>query len=255
MRDHRLMIALRLFTSETTMTSRLLMIDDDVRLVQMIGKFLGQSGFSLVHAATGRAGMDCLAMESTRYDLVLLELVLPDIDGLEVCRTLRSSPKGSRAETPILMLTAKAEPMDRIIGLESGADDYLTKPFNPHELLARIRAILRRVGPVPDEPSPIMRFGSLAIDQVMRTVSVDDRLCKLTQSQFDLLLTLAHQAGKVLTRGYLMKSSEHRPSLLSVRAIDVQIWRIRQAIESDAKMPKRIITVSGAGYLFAKQQD
>lgn len=236
------------------MGCQILMMDGDLRLVQTMGTFLGQSGFSLIPVATGREGLDRLAEACVHHDLVLLDMMLPDMDGIEICRAIRLL-EGHRSKTPILMLTGKSEAADRIMALESGADDCMTKPFNPYELLARVRAILRRRGPAPERPSQIMRFGALEIDQVMRTARVGERLCKLSQSQFDVLVALALQAGSVLTRGQLMNSTDQRPSLLSVRAIDVQIWRLRQAIESDAKKPKRIITVSGAGYMFVRQQD
>lgn len=230
------------------------MIDDDARLAQFIESFLTPSGFAVTHATTGRTGMDWLANERNICDLVLLNLVLPDIDGIEICRQIRSL-KGPRSKASILVLSENPDPMGPIIALDSGADDYLRKPLNPHELLARIKAILRRRGQVPGVSSQILRFGSLEIDQVMRCANVGGRPCKLTQSQFDVLVALALQAGKVLTRGHIMTSTDYRTSQLSLRAIDVQIWRIRQAIETDAKMPKRIITVNGAGYLFVKQQD
>jgi len=230
------------------------MIDDDLRLAQIIEKFLMPSGFTFAHCTTGYGGMDWLAKDGNVCDLVLLDRVLTDIDGLEICRQIRSI-KGPQSKASILVLSEKTDPMDPIIALDSGADDYLRKPFNPHELLARMKAILRRRGPMPVDPSQILRFGSLEIDQVMRCARVGGRPCKLTQSQFDVLVALALQAGKVLTRGHIMTSTDYRTSQLSLRAIDVQIWRIRQAIETDAKFPKRIITVNGAGYLFVKQQD
>lgn len=230
------------------------MIDDDLRLAQIIEQFLGPSGFTFTHATTGCTGMDWLANERNFCDLVLLEMALPDIDGFEICRQIRAL-KRPLSRASIVVLSGKTEPMDPIIALDAGADDYLRKPFNPHELLARIKAILRRRGQVPSEASQILRFGSLEIDQVMRCARVGGRSCKLTQSQFDVLVALALQPGKVLTRGHIMTATDYRTSQLSLRAIDVQIWRIRQAIETDAKFPKRIITVNGAGYLFVKQQD
>jgi DNA-binding response OmpR family regulator len=158
---------------------------------------------------------------------------------------------------PVLMLTAKGDPMDRIIGLEIGADDYLPKPFEPRELLARIRAILRRGGEnaVAAAASKVMSFGSMAIDRDARTVSVNGQLCELTSYQFDLLLVLAERAGRVLTRDQIMEAVRGRELEAFDRSIDVHMGRIRAVIEADAKNPKRILTVRGVGYVFAKLQD
>jgi DNA-binding response OmpR family regulator len=180
--------------------------------------------------------------------------MLPDMDGLEVCRRIRALPN-SLAQTPILMLTAKGDPTDRVIGLEMGADDYLPKPFEPRELLARIRAILRRRG---DNGVPVasqLRFGSLAIDRDARTVAVHGQPCELTAYQFDLLVALAERAGRVLTRDQIMEAVRGRELEAFDRSIDVHMGRIRSAIEFDPKNPKRILTVRGVGYVFARQQD
>jgi DNA-binding response OmpR family regulator len=190
-------------------------------------------------------------------DLVILDLMLPDMDGLEVCRRLRATP-GAVAKVPVLMLTAKGDPMDRIIGLEMGADDYLPKPFEPRELLARIRAILRRRDDTfvttTGQQAPL-RFGSLEIDRDARTVSVGGKLCDLTSYQFDLLLAVAERAGRVLSRDQIMEAVRGRELEAFDRSIDVHMGRIRAAIESDVKVPKRILTVRGVGYVFARQQD
>jgi DNA-binding response OmpR family regulator len=153
------------------------------------------------------------------------------------------------------MLTAKGDPMDRIIGLEIGADDYLPKPFEPRELLARIRAVLRRHADGPAADHAVLRFGSLAIDQDARTVTVGAQVCELTSYQFDLLLALAERAGRVLTRDQIMEAVRGRELDAFDRSIDVHMGRIRAAIELDAKNPKRILTVRGVGYVFARQQD
>ena len=146
-------------------TQRLLMIEDDVRLAGMVGEYLSQSGFAVEHAVDGNSGLATL--QDKPFDLVVLDLMLPDIDGLEVCRRLRALP-GEVARTPVLMLTAKGDPMDRIVGLELGADDYLPKPFEPRELLARIRAVLRRHQPGAAPAHQVLRFGSLEIDRAHR---------------------------------------------------------------------------------------
>jgi DNA-binding response OmpR family regulator len=235
------------------MNPQLLMIEDDARLAQMVGEYLGQSGFGFSHAGDGQQGLSFLS--HTTPDLVILDLMLPDIDGLEVCRRIRALPDAS-ARVPVLMLTAKGDPMDRIIGLELGADDYLPKPFEPRELLARIRAILRRRGEGAPEPTQaVMRFGSLEIDRDARSVTVAGQAAELTSYQFDLLVTLAERAGRVLTRDQIMEAVRGRELEAFDRSIDVHMGRIRAAIEADVKNPKRILTVRGVGYVFAKQQD
>ena len=235
--------------------ARLLMIEDDDRLAQMVGEYLTQSGFQFEHAGDGESGLARIQDSATAPSLVILDLMLPDIDGLEVCRRLRALP-GPLAQLPVLMLTAKGDPLDRIIGLELGADDYLPKPFEPRELLARIRAVLRRRSEGSTvQHQPLLRFGSLEIDRDARTVSVGGQPCDLTSYQFDLLVALAERAGRVLTRDQIMEAVRGRELEAFDRSIDVHMGRIRAAIEADVKNPKRILTVRGVGYVFAKQQD
>ncbi|WP_454902219.1 response regulator [Variovorax gossypii] len=235
-------------------TPQLLMIEDDTRLAHMVGEYLTQSGFGFSHAGDGAAGLEQLQQHAP--DLVILDLMLPDTDGLEVCRRIRALP-GPISKVSVLMLTAKGDPMDRIIGLEIGADDYLPKPFEPRELLARIRAVLRRrsENATEAEVSTVMRFGTLEIDRNARTVSVAGALADLTSYQFDLLVAMAERAGRVLTRDQIMEAVRGRELEAFDRSIDVHMGRIRAAIEVDAKNPKRILTVRGVGYVFAKQQD
>jgi len=235
-------------------TPQILMIEDDARLAQMVSEYLAQSGFGVRHAADGQAGL--AQLQEHAPDLVILDLMLPDIDGLEVCRRIRSLP-GALAKVSVLMLTAKGDPMDRIIGLEIGADDYLPKPFEPRELLARIRAVLRRRSDNASETSAatVVRFGSLEIDRNARTVTVGGAVADLTSYQFDLLVAMAERAGRVLTRDQIMEAVRGRELEAFDRSIDVHMGRIRAAIEVDAKNPKRILTVRGVGYVFAKQQD
>ena len=237
------------------MNSQLLMIEDDHRLAQMVGEYLGQSGLQVTHRADGASGLARL-QGSEPPDLVILDLMLPDMDGLEVCRRLRALP-GPAAQVPVLMLTAKGDPMDRIIGLELGADDYLPKPFEPRELLARIRAILRRRSDGASTPgaTQALRFGTLEIDRDARSVTVAGAAADLTSYQFDLLVALAERAGRVLTRDQIMEAVRGRELEAFDRSIDVHMGRIRAAIEADPKAPKRILTVRGVGYVFAKQQD
>ena len=239
------------------MSSHLLMIEDDARLAQMVGEYLGQSGLQVTHRADGTSGLAQLQGEGAGPlpDLVILDLMLPDMDGLDVCRRIRALP-GPAAQVPVLMLTAKGDPMDRIIGLELGADDYLPKPFEPRELLARIRAILRRRTDSGSTPATqVLRFGTLEIDRDARSVTVAGQLAELTSYQFDLLVALAERAGRVLTRDQIMEAVRGRELEAFDRSIDVHMGRIRAAIEQDAKNPRRILTVRGVGYVFAKQQD
>ena len=228
------------------MAERLLIIDDDARLAAMVSDYLTAAGFVVERRFTGRDGL--AALDGAAFDAVILDVMLPDIDGFEVCRTIRT-----RAETPILMLTARGEEMDRVVGLEIGADDYLPKPFSPRELQARIRAILRRSrAPAADVA---LRFGRLAIDRESRTVRVDGEEKILTSYQFDLLAALADNAGRVLNRERLLDLVKGEELEAFDRSIDVHISRIRAAIEDDPRHPRRIITVRGAGYVFAKKQD
>jgi two-component system response regulator RstA len=233
------------------MTPQLLMIEDDERLAKMVGEYLRQSGFGFSHAVDGTHGLS--AVQLTSPDLVILDLMLPDMDGLQVCQKIRSM-LGALAQTPVLMLTAKGDPMDRIIGLELGADDYLPKPFEPRELLARIRAILRRQTDAGSASQTRMQFGSLEIDRDARTVSVKGQMCDLTSYQFDLLVAMAERAGRVLTRDQIMEAVRGRELEAFDRSIDVHMGRIRMAIEDDHKTPERILTVRGVGYVFAKRQ-
>jgi two-component system, OmpR family, phosphate regulon response regulator OmpR len=243
------------------MTQQLLMIEDDTRLAGMVSEYLRQGGFEVAHALDGASGLAALQNPSSGKApaLVVLDLMLPDMDGLEICRRIRALG-GAMARTPILMLTAKGDPMDRVIGLEVGADDYLAKPFEPRELLARIRAILRRSTDAvatgdPDAVLPVLRFGSLEIDRDARVVTLAGNAVELTSYQFDLLLAVAERAGRVLTRDQIMEAVRGRELEAFDRSIDVHMGRIRAAIEVDAKDPKRILTVRGVGYVFAKQQD
>lgn len=238
------------------MRQHLLLIEDDARLAAMVSEYLEGNGFTVSRAGSGLAGLEALALSATGapVDLVVLDLMLPDIDGLEVCRRLRSlAPPLSTL--PVLMLTAKGDPMDRIIGLELGADDYLPKPFEPRELLARVRAILRRRTDAPAATSTALRFGSLEIDRDARIITVAGTARELTSYQFDLLVALAERAGRVLTRDQIMEAVRGRELEAFDRSIDVHMGRIRAAIESDAKNPKRILTVRGVGYVFARQQE
>ncbi len=228
------------------MTQRVLLIEDDPRLAEMVSEYLGQAGFRVAIAATGRDGLAMHAREP--FDALVLDLMLPDMDGLAVCRELRA-----KSSTPVLMLTARGDAADRILGLEMGADDYLPKPFEPRELLARLKAILRRGQ--SGTATQVLRFGRLEIDTDARNVRFDGSERNLTSYQFALLTALARNAGRVLTRETLMDLVKGEPLEAFDRSIDVHISRIRAAIEDDPKKPRRIVTVRGAGYVFAKAQD
>lgn len=232
---------------------QLLLIEDDHRLADMVAQYLGQAGYECQHAPTALEGLATVTRQLP--DLVVLDLMLPDLDGLEVCRRIRALP-GAASALPILMLTAKGDPLDRVIGLEMGADDYLPKPFEPRELLARIKAILRRGAPVSGAGgSNQLVFGSLILDKDARSVAVAGQQVELTSYQFDLLLVLAERPGRVLSRDQIMELVRGRELEAFDRSIDVHMGRIRAAIEQDAKNPKRILTVRGVGYVFARQQD
>jgi len=227
-------------------TDRILLIEDDKRLAEMVSNYLGEAGFATAVAHTGGNGIALHDREP--FDILILDLMLPDMDGLDVCRRIRE-----KSQTPILMLTARGDAMDRVVGLEMGADDYLPKPFEPRELLARLRALLRRAksGHKPD----MLRFGRLEIDAGARQIRLDGEERGVTGYQFALLLALAQNAGRVLTRDALMTLLKNETLEAFDRSIDVHISRIRAAIEDDPKKPKRVITVRGTGYVFAKNQD
>ena len=237
------------------MAQRILMIEDDQRLAAMVGAYLAQNGYGFHHAGTGAAGMEALRdAAADPYAAVLLDLMLPDGDGLEICRRIRASA-APRDSIPILMLTAKGDPFDRVVGLELGADDYLPKPFEPRELLARLRAVLRRPALAGADGAAPLRFGRLEVDRGARAVRIDGEMRPVTSYQFDLLLVLAERAGRVLTREQLLDSVRGEALGPFDRSIDVHIGRLRAAIEDDPKHPRRILTVRGAGYVFAQAQD
>jgi len=232
------------------MTIRLLLIDDDARLSAMVADYLRNSGYEVTVAGSLAEGREQLAAAAP--DGLVLDLMLPDGDGLDLCRELRANPR--TRQLPLLMLTARGEPMDRIVGLEMGADDYLPKPFEPRELLARVKALLRRASPTPSGDE-VLRFGRLEIDLGERAARLDGKVCDLTSHQFDLLVVMAQSPGRVLSRDQIMDLLKGHPMEAFDRSIDVHISRIRAVIEDDPKNPRRVLTVRGAGYVFAKKQD
>jgi len=228
----------------------LLLIEDDVRLARMVAGVLRQNGFTCEHAADARAGE--AAFRQRAFDLILLDLMLPDADGLDLCRRLRADIEGG-ADTPIIMVSARGEFVDRVIGLELGADDYLAKPFESRELLARVRAVLRRTRAGPLRPrGQVLVFGDLAIDCQARQVLLRREPRPLTALQFDLLVALAQSAGRVLSRSHLRQRTRGAPGDMYDRSIDVHIGRIRAAIEDDPRFPRRIVTVREVGYVFSR---
>lgn len=229
------------------MTEEILIIDDDTRLSAMLSEYLAGNGFAAREAASARAGLAELARRAPQA--VILDVMLPDLDGFETCRRIRAV-----SDVPVLMLTARGEETDRIVGLELGADDYLPKPFSPRELLARLRAILRRRGGQATVDGT-MRFGRLEIDPGSRIARVDGHECPMTGHQFDLLVALARHPGRILSREQLMDLVKGTEAEAFDRSIDVHISRIRAAIEDDPRHPRRIVTVRGAGYVLARRQD
>ena len=232
------------------MSARLLLIDDDARLTAMVGDYLRSNGYEVDTAGSLALGRERL--RGGPYDALVLDLMLPDGDGLDLTRELRADPRLKRL--PLLMLTARGESLDRVVGLELGADDYLPKPFEARELLARIKALLRRAQPAP-ESDELLRFGRLEIDLGARQARIDGKACDLTGHQFDLLVVLAQSPGRVLSRDQIMDALKGHPLEAFDRSIDVHISRIRSVIEDDPKSPKRVLTVRGAGYVFARKQD
>ena len=212
----------------------------------MVVDYLAEAGFRTTRAATGASAMQLVASET--FDAMILDLMLPDADGLELCRNLRT-----KSDLPVLMLTARGDPFDRVVGLEVGADDYLPKPFEPRELLARLRAILRRR--VAQGGSQVLHFGRLEIDKGAREVRVDGVRKPLTAHQFAILVAMAERAGRVLSRDALMDLTRGEALEDFDRSIDVHVSRLRAAIEDDPKHPRRILTLRGAGYVFAREQD
>jgi two-component system, OmpR family, phosphate regulon response regulator OmpR len=230
------------------MVERILLVEDDPRLAEMLSEYLGEAGYRITVAPLGATALQHLC--ATQYDALVLDLMLPDMDGLDVCRQVRA-----KSDMPVLMLTARGDAIDRIVGLELGADDYLPKPFEPRELLARLRSILRRRSRADSSAPAALRFGRLEIDTAARAVRLDGVQCDLTGYQFDLLAALAGKAGRVLSRDVLMDLVKGEQLEAFDRSIDVHMSRIRAAIEDDPKKPRRVITVRGAGYVFAKVQD
>lgn len=223
---------------------RILLADDERELRDMLAKYLAAEGFEVIEAIDGAAALDLARREDP--DLVLLDVAMPEMDGFEVLRALRTS-----SAVPVIMLTARAEEIDRVVGLTVGADDYVTKPFSPRELVARIKAVLRRgrAGTEDDDDRPL-RFDGLTVDVARREVLVDDEPIELTTLEFDLLYALASAPGRVMTREYLMERVWGWDFIGVDRVVDVHISNLRKALRDDPARQRYIATVRGVGYKF-----
>jgi two-component system OmpR family response regulator len=226
------------------MTVRALLIDDDARFADLLASYLTQNDVHVTRASDGLKGVD--AFDRGSFDIVLLDVMMPGIDGLEVCRRLRA-----KSAVPIVMLTARGDETDRVVGLELGADDYLAKPFSPRELLARIRAVLRRA--MPDSAREQLAVAGVSIDVGSREVKVDGRVIDLTGLEFDLLLALARRAGKVVPREALLSLAGRDDVVVGERTVDVHVSHLRSKLGDDSRAPRLIKTVRGVGYVFAKE--
>jgi DNA-binding response OmpR family regulator len=225
-----------------SMTLRVLCIDDDQRLHALLSDYLGQNGVTLVAAPDGPRGLAALAAGG--FDAVFLDVMMPGMDGLAVLRRIRE-----KSTVPVIMLTAKGDETDRVVGLELGADDYLPKPFSARELLARLRAVLRRGA---GEPADLVTVGELTVDVPAHEARVRGRPVALTGLEFDLLVALARRAGRVVPRAALMDEAGRGDTLVGDRAVDVHVSHLRQKLGDDPRSPRLIKTVRGVGYLLVK---
>ncbi len=225
------------------MAKKILVVDDEPKIVQLVRDYFQHAGFDVLTAHTGPAAL--ARARSEKPDLIVLDLGLPEVDGLDVARSLRKD-----SNVPIIMLTARAEEADKLVGLELGADDYLTKPFSPRELVARARALFRRIEGAAAQ-SEVVRVGDLTLDVLRMRITVADRSVELTPTEFQLLATLARQPGRVFTRSQLLDAVHGFAFESYERAIDAHIKNIRRKIEADPREPRHILTVYGIGYKIA----
>ncbi|MGB9860080.1 MAG: response regulator [Moorellaceae bacterium] len=225
------------------MAAKILVVDDEPAILELVTYNLEQAGFTTITATDGEAALKLA--ETEKPDLVILDVMLPKIDGFEICRTLRA-----RGTTPILMLTARREEVDRVLGLELGADDYLTKPFSPRELVARVRAILRRVAESNTRADGSIVVGDLVINPDSHEVKVRGQPVELTLKEYQLLKFLAENPGRVFTREALLDRLWEGEYFGDTRTIDVHIRHLREKIEEDPSSPRYILTVRGVGYKF-----
>lgn len=224
---------------------RILIVEDEPNILELVAYNLEKEGWAVLRATSGDQGWE--KIQNEKPDLVLLDLMLPGIDGMEVCRRTRDN--ASTRGIPIIMLTAKSEEVDRVLGLETGADDYVTKPFSPRELVARIRAVLRRVERLPgDEPVEMLELGPIRIDLRQHKVTVHDEIVELTPKEFDLLHLLVSHPGRAFTREFLLEHLWGYEFFGDTRTVDVHVRRLRQKIEADPANPYWLETVRGVGY-------
>lgn len=223
----------------------ILVVDDEKDLVELVAYNLKKEGFQIDSASDGEAAL--AKIRKGNYDLLILDLMLPGIQGMDLCRMLRNEPK--TGSLPIIMLTAKGEEVDRVLGLEMGADDYITKPFSPRELIARVKAVLRRVHEKP-AGDRLLTIGDLVIDRERYVVSVKKKPVKLSATEFKLLLYLAERKGKVFSRNQLLDAIWRDEAFVEPRTVDVHIRRLRSTIEEDPAHPRYIKTMRGIGYFF-----
>jgi two-component system alkaline phosphatase synthesis response regulator PhoP len=222
------------------MKKKLLIIEDDPDIIELLKHYLEKENFALTGASDGSSGLKKARAED--FDLLILDIMLPEMDGLEVCKELRSDPKTK--SVPIIMLTARGEETDKIVGLELGADDYITKPFSPKELVARVKALLRRTERKP-EKEKVYRYGKLTLDLTKHEMIYDNRMLELTSKEFDLLECLLRNKGRVLSRDYLMDQVWGYDYYGGMRTVDVHIRRLREKIPA---LSKAIQTVKNSGY-------
>lgn len=225
------------------MAFRVLLIDDDRRLQELITSYLGDNGVNVTSASDGARGL--IALDGGAFDAVLLDVMMPGMDGLEVCKRIRA-----KSRIPVLMLTAKGDETDRVVGLELGADDYIAKPFSPRELLARLRAVLRRSS--PDSLAEKLSVGNIQVDVTAREVKVAEGLVELTGIEFDILLALVRRAGRVVPRDALLSEAGRSDVTVGERTVDVHISHLRQKLGDDSRTPRLIKTVRGVGYVLTK---
>jgi two-component system phosphate regulon response regulator OmpR len=240
--------------SPAAMSSRLaaLLIEDDSRLAALVAEYLGKNDVDVTIAGDGESGL-AMARGKTRFDIVLLDLMLPRLGGLEVCKRLRAEPH--LADVGIIMITAKGDDVDKVVGLEIGADDYVPKPFNPRELLARVRAVTRRLSPPGPGVKSRLRVGDLDIDFAGREVLVFGKRVVLTHYEFELLALLARSAGRVLSRDQILEALRGQELDAFDRSIDVHISKLRAKIEPSPKEPRYIKTVRGVGYVLSRESE
>lgn len=229
------------------MTKKILVVDDEAKIVKILKAYLEQSGFQVVTAGDGKAALT--AFQREKPDFLILDLNLPGMDGLDVCRTIRH-----QSNIPILMLTARVDEADKLVGLELGADDYVVKPFSPREVVARVRTIFRRADGEPTQPE-VIRVGDLQINLEQHSVTVSDRPIELTPTEFDILVVLARQPKRVFTRLQIMEQAQGNAFEGYERTMDAHIKNIRIKLEPNPKKPIYVHTVFGVGYKFEVNPD